>query len=75
MSTPPPRVRDAIQEMRESQPRSKTMSLNRVRRSLTITLMKDAWRETEHSLEDPGHAEEWWFPEKDVLVIDLNPGD
>jgi hypothetical protein len=74
MSTPPPRVRDAIEEMGEARPYSETMSLNRVRRSLTITLMKDAWRDTDHTLESPGEVEQWWFPEKGIVAIDLDGG-
>lgn len=42
--------------------------------SLTMSIMSDAWRDCERSLDDPGRADQYYFPEKGVVLIDLNTG-
>lgn len=73
MSTPPPRVREALQEMDDTGWDRREMSLRRERKSLKTTLMKDAWRESEHhTLDDPGTVMQWYDRNRNLLVIDLD---
>lgn len=47
------------------------MALTRRRRSLSLTVPKDAWRE-HRSLEDPGSVDAYYLPDSGLMVVDLN---
>jgi hypothetical protein len=46
--------------------------LHRNRNSLRVTLMKDAWQAAGRSLESPGSVQQYWFENRDMLLIDFN---
>jgi hypothetical protein len=65
-------IRDEVRRLRDGgAPNSTTRSLTPNSGSVQTTVNKDAVAAAGHDPDDPGHADEHWFPEWDVIVIDL----
>lgn len=41
-------------------------------RSLTVTVMKDAWMDQGRSLDDPGTVDQYWFEGTGLILLDFN---
>lgn len=39
---------------------------------MTMTIMCDAWRQADRSPENPGNAFQLYFPDEDILLVDLS---
>lgn len=71
-----PNVEQYLSEMSDGQPRRDERTLIRQGRSaLTVTLMKRAWEDSGHDLDDPGEIVQWYYPEDGVVLIDLEGPD
>jgi len=75
MSSPPDRIRQKIQDINDGPRKRKRPLLNHSNGSFRTTLIKEACESAGHSLEDPGDAVQWWFQDRDLLVIDLSESD
>lgn len=64
----------AIRELREVPEKTSRLPM-RMNQSLCVTIMKDAWREEDINLEDPGELDQYWFEEDGFVVIDLRGAD
>lgn len=72
MGAPAKRVRQAIQEMEDVHHRYRdTPLLNHSEGSFRATLIKDAVIDAGRTLEDPGTVDQYYFPDKGVIVFDL----
>lgn len=40
--------------------------------SLTVTVMKDAWKEQGRTLDEPGTVDEYWFEGLGIVLLDFN---
>lgn len=75
MSGVKPRHRDILDDLRETDmAKSERISIQQQRQSLYCTIMKDAWRDAGESLSDPGHVRQWYYPDKQMLVIEFEDG-
>jgi len=65
-------IQDEVRRLRDGgQPESTRRSLNANAGSVRTTLNKEAVRSAGRDPDDPGAADEYWFEEWDVVVIDL----
>lgn len=65
-------IQDEVRRLRDGgQPESTQRSLNANAGSIRTTVNKEAVRSAGHDPDDPGAAEEHWFEDWDILVIDL----
>lgn len=81
MSQAPERVQQAIDSLTDGGPCGRQSSLSPSPSgrgdgtgSLRLTLLKRACNETGHYVDDPGTVEQYYFADKDVVVVDLSPG-
>lgn len=69
-------MNDLLSEFDETRlPRKYTLDLIRQRRSLTVTLPADSWRDAGHELDDPQSVDAFWFESSEWLLINLSTGD
>lgn len=79
MSAGPPeqrqRPKTVSELLEELGPLTKTqhdeMSLIPQRSSLTMTIMADAWKDANIDLNDPGTADQYYYRDEGVVLIDL----
>jgi hypothetical protein len=76
MSSPPKRIRSALQQMKSGAVQYRETPLHsHSGGSFRVTLLKDGPEECGHSVEDPGDVGQWYFPDESVIVIDLEVAD
>jgi len=75
MSSPPDRVRQAIKDINDGAQKRTRPLINHNNRSFRTTLIKDACLSAERALDEPGDVTQWWFQDRDLLVIDLSESD
>jgi hypothetical protein len=63
---------DRLDELRDG-PRRRRSKLSKTNGSLRLFLMKEAWRESSHSLDNPGEVEQWYFEDEGIVLIELEP--
>lgn len=69
-----PELQQEFRHLGDGGPRRSTRSLvPQGSGSLWVSIMKEAWEEAGHSHNDPGDVAQWYYPEKDMIVIDLDP--
>jgi hypothetical protein len=75
MASPPNRVDAVRQELSEASGIRKRTSLipnqSGTSISIRVTLPHDALAAAGVDPDDPGEIDQWWFPEDDILVFDL----
>ena len=52
-------------------PRRDSMSLQRKRSSLTVTVPSDLWKKNGHSLDDPGEVDVLYWEQLGIAMIDV----
>jgi hypothetical protein len=82
MSQAPERVQKAIRTLSDDAPGGRRYSLaasgsgrNDGTGSFRASLIKRACEDAGHTLESPGEIEQYYFADRDVIAIDLNPED
>jgi hypothetical protein len=65
---------DRLDELRDG-PRRRRSKLSKTNGSLRLFLMREAWRDTEHTLDNPGEVDQWYFADEGIVVIELEPED
>jgi len=69
-----PDIEQELRQMGDGGPRRSTRSLvPQGDGALVVSIMKEAWEEAGHSPENPGEVDEWYYPDKNVVLIDLDP--
>ncbi len=72
---PPKAASDLIASLREhGYPVRTQTSLVRNSSAVKVCLNIEAIRESDHDVEDPGSVDQFWFPEEDIIVLDLGGG-
>jgi len=75
MASTPDRVDAAIQAMGRNDGIRKRTSLRlNSGGSIRTSIYKDACRAAGIDFDDPGEVDQWWFPEQNVIVLDLDGG-
>ena len=76
MASTPDRIDAAVKSMGHSDGIRKqaTLRLNSSG-SFRLSIYKDACVAADIDLDDPGKIDQWWFPDKNVIVLDLGGGD
>jgi hypothetical protein len=69
-----PDIESELRHMGDGGPRKSSRSLvPQGEGALVVSIMKEAWQEAGHEVDDPGDVDQWYYPDKDVVLIDLNP--
>jgi hypothetical protein len=71
MSSTDEELRSLIKKM--GGPRSTTKKPQQIKQSLYVNVSSKALKEAGVDVDDPQEFEEYWFPEKNVVVFDLDP--
>jgi len=66
-------IEQAIDQLKRDMPDRRSMTILHNGSSHRINIMSDAMAESQATGGDV--VDEWWFPDKDLLVIDLSGGD
>jgi hypothetical protein len=72
----PPQVEKLAQRLQDggnsSLPLYDNMKLQWNHRHMSMTIMCEAWRRAGRDPDDPGNALQLYFPEREVLLVDLS---
>lgn len=66
-----PQLSGELKRLRDGGPYRSRRSLNNVNGTITVSIMKDAWEDSQHSLDDPGEVDTWYYPDRGILLVDL----
>lgn len=71
MSRSPDRFCELIEEI--GGPHRYDRAPQQISGSLFVSLPADAWRSADVNPDDPRQIEQHWFPDEDVIILDLDP--
>jgi len=73
MASAPDSVEEAIEALKRGMPQRQAMTIHDNGNGNRINIMAEAMRESQASAGDS--VDEWWFADKELLVIDLGEDD
>jgi hypothetical protein len=65
-----PEMAEEISRLRDGGAQRSRRSLVNLGGVLTVSLMREAW-EGRYDLDNPGEVDQWYYPDKGIVVIDL----
>lgn len=66
-----PDIEQCLNDLRGDQPRRSTRSLTNYSGILAVSIMREAIEDSQHTYDDPGDVEQWYYPDEGLVVIDL----